>query len=66
MEKDCNENDLKRAYKKLALEMHPDKNRTPGATEAFKGELFSDRTLMSCTTDGVLIHIKHVPFSQTL
>ncbi|VDM17897.1 unnamed protein product [Hydatigera taeniaeformis] len=34
--KDATEDDIKRAYKSLARRYHPDKNKAPGATEAFK------------------------------
>lgn len=34
--KESTDTDIKKAYKRLALQLHPDKNRAPGAVEAFK------------------------------
>uniref|UniRef100_A0A1A9WI20 J domain-containing protein n=1 Tax=Glossina brevipalpis TaxID=37001 RepID=A0A1A9WI20_9MUSC len=34
--RDANDRQIKKSYKKLALQLHPDKNHAPGAVEAFK------------------------------
>ncbi|KAG6428374.1 hypothetical protein SASPL_112625 [Salvia splendens] len=36
VEKSCSGEDVRKAYRKLSLKVHPDKNTAPGAEEAFK------------------------------
>ncbi|KAF6152730.1 hypothetical protein GIB67_021390 [Kingdonia uniflora] len=36
VEKSCSVDDVRKAYRKLSLKVHPDKNTAPGAEEAFK------------------------------
>jgi DnaJ-class molecular chaperone len=36
IEKNANDDEIKKVYKKLAIKFHPDKNSAPQASEAFK------------------------------
>ena len=47
VERDADENALKKAYRKKALKVHPDKNNSPQADEAFK----KINAAMACLSD---------------
>ena len=47
VEKNFKENDLKKAFKKRAIKVHPDKNPYPKATDAFK----KVNAAMACLSD---------------
>ncbi|XP_057838210.1 chaperone protein dnaJ 49 [Cryptomeria japonica] len=36
LERDCSQTEIRKAFRKLSLKVHPDKNKFPGAEEAFK------------------------------
>ena len=47
MNKDAGDSELKKAYKKRCLKVHPDKNAAPEADEAFK----KLNAAMACLSD---------------
>lgn len=64
--KEANEIELKKSYRKLALQFHPDKNKAPGAGEAFKaiGNAFAvsstNSIISQFPTNFGPIHILHI------
>jgi len=65
--KDASEDAVKKAYKKLALKLHPDKNKAPGAEEAFKKVSKAVQCLTNAEAKQVYDRYgdeEHVPRSQ--
>ncbi|KAL1210221.1 Chaperone protein dnaJ 49 [Cardamine amara subsp. amara] len=48
LEKNCSVEEIRKAYRKLSLKVHPDKNKAPGSEEAFK----KVSKAFTCLSDG--------------
>ncbi|CAH8278970.1 unnamed protein product [Arabidopsis lyrata] len=48
LEKNCSVDEIRKAYRKLSLKVHPDKNKAPGSEEAFK----KVSKAFTCLSDG--------------
>jgi molecular chaperone DnaJ len=66
LQKSCNEQDIKKAYKKLSLLYHPDRNSgDPDASEKFDQctkayELLSDQKLRASYDQGGWDYVNHI------
>ena len=65
MKRDASNKEIKRAFRKLALQYHPDKNKDPGAEDKFK-ELAKGMSPLNalCSIPFILRYRVYFPNSQ--
>lgn len=62
--RDASPEDLKRAYRKLAMQFHPDRNKEPGAEERFKEVSEAYAVLADAEKRAVYDRLGHAGFDQ--
>ena len=64
VERACSDNDLKKAYRKTSLRVHPDKNSAPGAVQAFQRVTEAFDVLSDARKKEIYDQVGHEQFTQ--
>src|SRR5256885_16635867 len=60
----CSDDDIKKAYRRLALQYHPDRNNAPEATERFKEATEAYQVLSDAEKRGLYDRYGHSAFDR--
>src|SRR5260370_1861855 len=60
----CSDDDIKKAYRRLALQFHPDRNQAPEATERFKEATEAYQVLSDAEKRGMYDRYGHAAFER--